>query len=94
MSAPTHPRTIPEIEDAISKAFHGGEPTFVIRRLQAQRAALLGKERLAEQCHADADYMETFGQEAWHEATRRPAGVDRTEWMRAEVAAAKSGAKK
>ena len=87
-------RTIPEIEDAISKAFHGGEPTFVIRRLQGQRAALLGNDSLAEQCYADADYMETFGQEAWHEAVRRPAGIERIAWMRAEVAVAKNGATK
>ena len=81
-----------EIEAAISEAFHSGKPNFVIRRLQAERAELLGNTEVVEEYLADADYMETFGNEAWKKALSRPPGPARVAFMRDAVAKAK-GAK-
>ncbi len=79
-------RTIPELNEAFSKAFHGGAENFVLRRLQAERAELLGNTEVVEEYLADADYMETFGNEAWKKALSRPPGPARVAFMRDAVA--------
>ena len=85
----TNPR---EIEAAISEAFHGGQPNFVLRRLQAQHCQALGNVERAEQLFIEADYMETFGDAAWRALCQQPLVSGRIAFMRDAVAKAK-GAK-
>ena len=94
MSAAEKPAALAEIELAISKAFHGRSPLFLIRRLQGERALLTNQTEDAAECFADADFMETFGDDAWRAFCVNPPGPQRVAAMNTAVAEAKARATK